>query len=96
MENGYIQNETIPATEVKDVVISKISGKLASADTPVEFTQKSLAYLQTAPTSYDAAITKKEVDSLCNGTPSPLTPAEDIKTAFVITPSTIMPDQRDL
>ncbi len=94
-ENGYIQNEAVTPTEIKDVVISKLSGKLAGAQTPLEFTQKSLAYLQTAPTAVDANATKIDIDTLCNGTPSELTPPQDLTSAYYLRPETIMPDQRD-
>lgn len=95
LENGYIQNETVNSTETKEVVISKLSGKLAWAETPLEFTQKSLAYLQTAPTEYDANASKVEIDMLCNGTPSELTPPQDLSSAYFIRPESIMPDKRD-
>jgi hypothetical protein len=32
---------------------------------------------------------------LCNGTPSELTPPQDLSSAYFIRPETIMPDQRD-
>jgi membrane carboxypeptidase/penicillin-binding protein PbpC len=94
-ESGYIQNEAVTATETKEVVISKLSWKLASAETPLAFTQKSLAYLQTAPTEYDAGASKIDIDMLCNWTPSELTPPQDLSSAYFIRPETIMPDQRD-
>lgn len=95
-DKWYIQNETVPATEVKEVLISKISGKLASADTPLAFTQKSLAYLQTAPTAVDANVSKVDIDKLCVWIPSELTPPEEISSAYYIKPESIMPDQRDI
>jgi len=94
-ENWYIQNEAVSPTEIKDVVISKLSGKLAGAETPLAFTQKSLAYLQTAPTAVDSNASKIEIDTLCNGTPSELTPPQDLTTAYYLRPETIMPDKRD-
>jgi penicillin-binding protein 1A len=96
LENGYIQNETVNPTEIKEVVISKISGKLASADTPLDLTQKTVAYLQTAPTTFDASVTMQDIDMLCMGTPSELTPPQDLSSAYFIIPETIMPDKRDL
>lgn len=68
---------------------------MAGAETPLTFTQKTLAYLQTAPTEYDANASKIEIDMLCNGTPSELTPPQDLSSAYFIRPETIMPDQRD-
>ncbi len=96
LKEWYIQNETVTSNDVKEVVISKISWKLASQNTPTWFTAKSLSYAPTAPTEFDASITSTEVDMLCIGIPTELTPPSDIKTAFVITPETMMPDKRDL
>ncbi len=96
LKEWYIQNETVTSNDVKEVVISKISWKLASQNTPAWFTAKSLSYAPTAPTEFDASITSTEVDMLCIGIPTELTPPSDIKTAFVITPETMMPDKRDL
>lgn len=95
LEKWYIQNETVSPTEIKEVVISKLSWKLAGAQTPLAFTQKSLAYLQTAPVAIDANASKIDIDTLCNGTPSELTPPQDISTARYISPESIMPDKRD-
>lgn len=96
LKEWYIQNETTTSSEVKDVVISKISWKLASQNTPAWFTAKSLAYAFTAPTEFDSSITSTQVDILCNWLPNELTPPDDIKTAFILTPETMMPDKRDL
>jgi hypothetical protein len=82
--------------DVKSVSISKISGKLSNFDTPLAFTQKSLGYIQTLPSEVDDNIKKVDVDTLCNGKPGPLTPPSDISQAYFITPSSIMPDDRDL
>jgi penicillin-binding protein 1A len=96
LKEWYIQNETATSSEVKEVVISKISWKLASQNTPAWFAAKSLSYALTTPTEFDSSVTSTEVDMLCNGTPTELTPPSDIKTAFILTPETMMPDKRDL
>lgn len=95
IDGGYIQNELPSETETKEVTISKLSGKLASAQTPLSFTKRTLAYLQTAPTEYDASSETISIDSACNGIPSEVTPPSDLSTAYYIRPQTIMPDGRD-
>ncbi|NCO97875.1 hypothetical protein GW864_01695 [bacterium] len=44
MKNNYIANETMKSVDTSSVQISKISGKLATADTPSEFVVSSIAY----------------------------------------------------
>lgn len=82
-------------TEVKPVTISKLSGKLTSPTTPGPFSVTSLAYLKTAPTAIDETTQTVQVDTLCTGAVGPLTPAQDMRTAYVIHPESIMPDDRD-
>ncbi len=94
-EKGLIQNETASEREVKSVTISKVSGKLASFDTPLALSQKTLAYTNTVPLQVDENITKIQVDMLCNGLPSELTPPQDLSDAYLIKPETFLPDQRD-
>lgn len=94
-EHGDIQNTSIPQREVSGVSISKISGKLASYETPLAFVKKSLGYIKTLPTQIDENIKKIKVDILCNGKPSELTPPTDIEDAYLIQPESILPDQRD-
>ena len=43
----------------------------------------------------DEHIQKVDIDIICNGKPSELTPSSDLKTAYQITPISLMPDQRD-
>jgi hypothetical protein len=44
IKNNYIANETMKSVDVSSVSISKISGKLSTADTPAEFVVGSMAY----------------------------------------------------
>lgn len=94
-DNGLIQDEVMQRMEVKDATISKLSWKLASYDTPLAFAKKSLWYIKTLPTQVDTSTQTIEVDTLCNKLPGPLTPANDIATAWYINPKTILPDGRD-
>lgn len=67
-----------------------------SAETPTVFAQKTLAYLQTVPTASDTSVKQIQIDALCNGEPSELTPPQDLITAYHITPESPMRDSRDL
>lgn len=95
IDGGYITNELPNEVDVKEVTISKLSGKLANAQTPLEFTKRSLSYLQTAPSAVDDNVTSIEIDKLCNGIPTELTPTTDLSKAWFIKPESILPDQRD-
>jgi len=94
-ENSYIQDERPAQMEVAPVTISNISWKLATENTPLAFTKKSLGYLKTLPTQVDTNVETIKVDSLCGKLPSELTPADDIKNAYFIRPESILPDNRD-
>lgn len=94
-DNWLIQNQTIQEREVKSVSISKLSGKLAWYETPLAFVKKSLGYAQSVPTLVDNNVKKVQMDNLCKGTPSELTPPADIIDAYQISPESIMPDKRD-
>jgi uncharacterized protein YpmS len=63
---------------VKKVTIAKNSGKLASESTPESYKISTLAYINTAPTQYDNGAKEIQIDSLCYGKVSDLTPPEDI------------------
>lgn len=94
-DNAYLQDERPQQMEVKTVTIARTSWKLASFDTPLAFTKKTLGYLQTLPTEVDANIQKIEIDTLCNGATSELTPPSDIKEAYLLTPETVLPYLND-
>ncbi len=94
-EKNLLINEDASQREVKSVSISKISGKLASFDTPLALTTKTMWYTETIPSEVDANIKKIQVDLLCNWLPSELTPPQDITEGFLITPTSFIPDGRD-
>jgi hypothetical protein len=65
LEAGYITNETMQRpSEVKPVTISKITGRLANANTPDEFKVETLAY-NSAKMQEDGAYTQISVDNVC-------------------------------
>lgn len=91
----YIQNESMQETWVKQVSVSKISGKLASVDTPLVFMKQSLWYINSLPTEYDSHISSYEIDTLCDGKPTDLTPEASLGTAWYLRPESIMPNGYD-
>ena len=54
-----------------------------------------MGYFQTLPSQVDTHIAKIQIDVLCDGEVSELTPPPDIKDAYMITPVSFMPDNRD-
>lgn len=95
-ERWYIQWESMEQKETTTVSISKISGKLATLDTPLLFIENALWYIENLPTQEDTSVRKIQIDWLCNWKVSDLTPVNDIKESYLITPETILPDWRDL
>ncbi len=93
--NGYLQQETMQEREVKQANISLISWKLANYNTPLAFMKKSLGYIHSLPTEYDDHISAQQVDTLCYGKPTDLTPKDAIGQAWYIRPETIMSDKYD-
>lgn len=94
-QHGDIQNNIPQQRDVRSVSISTISWKLASAETPLAFTQQSIGYINSLPTQVDNHVTSIDIDMLCRWLPSELTPEEDIQRAFIINPESILPDRRD-
>ncbi len=92
----YLTDETVPETEVKKVTIAKNSGKLASESTPESYKISTLAYINTAPTQFDNGAKEIQVDSLCYGKVSDLTPPEDIIAWYISQITSFMPNNMDL
>ncbi len=93
--NNLISNQLPEQKEVKSVTISKISGKLVNADSPLAFAVTSLGYINTLPTAADTSLEVTKVDALCNGKVWSLTPEWDVKDAYIIKPESMLPDKRD-
>jgi penicillin-binding protein 1A len=93
--NGLIVNQLPEQKDVASVSISKISGKLATEETPLPFVVTTLWYTPTLPTTKDTSIEKIRIDKMCNWLPTALTPDSDIREAYIITPESPMPDKRD-
>lgn len=92
----YLTDEVVPETEVKQVTIAKNSGKLASDSTPEWYRVSTLAYINTAPSTYDSGVKEIKVDSLCYGKVSDLTPPEDIVQWYISQVSSFIPNNMDL
>lgn len=94
--NNYLTDEDMTPVEVKNITISKYSGKLASEQTPAAFRVNTIWYINNLPTDYDGWVRKVELDWLCMGKVSELTPASDIVTVYITEPQTFMPNKLDL
>gem|GEM_PF-3675774 len=61
--------------------------------------KKSLGYIHSLPTEYDNHVTQLQIDTLCYGKPTELTPEDSLGVAWYIRPESIMPsnyDQEDI
>lgn len=96
LKANLIQSENVSPIEVKDVAISKISGRLASESTPEELRTSSIAYINTVPAAVDTTTSPIQIDKACMGKVSDVTPREDIINGYLIRPSTFMPNNMDL
>lgn len=96
VKNNYVENTDMPKVETTKVSISKLSGKLASENTPEEFKISTLAYINNPPKDYDEWAEVVEYDDLCNKRVSSYTPIDNIKKWYIINPTTFMPDKMDL
>ncbi|MCK9467474.1 MAG: penicillin-binding protein [Candidatus Absconditabacterales bacterium] len=96
LANNYISNQGMSATEIAEVAISKISGKLATDSTPADFVVKSMTYINSQPNQADDLMTPLEFDSSCGGLSSPYTPASELVNGFIVSPTTFMPNGMDL
>lgn len=94
--SGYLRDEDMKPVEVKQLTVAKNSGKLAAESTPAAMRVATWAYINNLPTELDAGSRKVELDKLCMGKVSDLTPASDIVTVYINEPQTFMPDKRDL
>ena len=92
----YLTDEVIPETEVKQVTIAKNSGKLATETTPESNKVRTLAYINTAPNQFDEWAKEIQIDNLCYGKVSDLTPPEDIIVWYIAKMVSFMPNNMDL
>lgn len=95
-EQWLLSLEEMEEKEVKKVTISKLSWKLATADTPLWLAITSLWYIKNLPNEYDEDAKKVIVDQLCNWKANELTPPSEAVEWYIIRPSTIMPLKQDL
>lgn len=92
----YIKNEEMTKVEVAWATISKISGKLAWADTPADLTVSTIWYIKNMPSTIDDWSVAIQYDSSCNGKISPYTPTDQAQNWYIIVPYTFMPNKMDL
>lgn len=57
--------------------------------------KESLGFIHSLPTEYDNQVNTYQIDTLCFGKPSDLTPDTDLATARYIRPQTMMPGNFD-
>lgn len=86
LKNGDIVSENMKdVPNISSVTISKISGKLANANTPEWFAVKTYAY--NVPNAADTPMVPYKFDILCWGKVSQYTPDQDVKNGYIIAAS---------
>lgn len=90
-----LTDKDITPIEVEKISISKLSGKSPSNKTPTWQILTTLGYEKNLPGSGDEIATVVQLDALCNGKISSLTPATDIITSYIIAPQSFMPGKQD-
>jgi Penicillin binding protein transpeptidase domain len=96
LKEKKIQSEEVSQVEVKNVAISKMSGKLPSDITPEGFIVSSLWYINTLPTGVDDAFSPIQVDKVCMGKVTESTPRYDILNTYIVRPLSFMPNGMDI
>jgi membrane peptidoglycan carboxypeptidase len=79
LDENYLTNKEMTNVDTATLTISKLTGKLSVADTPVELQVSTMGYAQSLPTTSEGLITPVEYDASCLGLASPLTPTAELK-----------------
>ncbi|UFX83073.1 transglycosylase domain-containing protein [Candidatus Absconditicoccus praedator] len=95
LEEEKISDEDFQEAGSRSTSISKITGKKASSDTPTTLISNTRGNIRNMPEEEDTSIQSIQVDGLCNGQIHEYTPESDIETAYIISPESVLPNQRD-
>lgn len=93
---GKIVTEDVSPVEVKDVTISRLSGRLASNNTPAGYRVSTMGYINTLPTEADSMFSPIQIDKACMGKITEMTPRYDILDTYIVKPVSFMPNDMDL
>ncbi len=96
LKNNYITNSVIPSVDTASTTISKLSGKIANANTPAEFAVSTLYYTKWVPLLADDWLKAIDYDASCNWAANEFTAPNNLKKGYVITPSSFMPNKMDV
>lgn len=96
LKNNYITNDVIAPVDVANVTISKLSGKIANANTPAEFAVNTMYYSKWVPLGADEWLKAIEYDASCNGLSNEFTAPNNLKKWYVINPTSFMPNKMDI
>ena len=79
IKNNYLSNENMKSVDTTNVQISKISGKLATQNTPSELVVDTIMRSKGMGLQEDAGAGSMQYDAACGGLPSSLTPPQEFK-----------------
>lgn len=95
LEEEKISDEDFQEAGSRSTSISKITWKKASSDTPTTLISNTRWNIRNMPEEEDTSIQSIQVDWLCNWQIHEYTPESDIETAYIISPESVLPNQRD-
>lgn len=96
LKNNYITNSVITPVDTANITISKLSGKIANANTPAEFAVNTMYYTKWVPLGADDWARAIEYDASCNGLANEFTAPSNLKKWYVINPTSFMPNKMDI
>lgn len=97
LDTNYISNSEMPNIGTANVTISRVTGRLAAENAPMEMSVSSIGYISSVPSTADETVAEVEYDAQCLGIASPMTPSSDLRRGYVVQNFTsFMPSQADL
>jgi len=96
LKNNYITNDVIAPVDVANITISKLSWKIANANTPAELAVNTMYYTKWAPLLADDGAKAIDYDGACNGAVNQLTIPSNVRKWYLVTPSSFMPNKMDV
>jgi hypothetical protein len=91
LKKGYIRSEEMEPSPVSRLTISKITGRLPAVNTPEDFLVSTLAFSKNIPTDMPDTYKEFFVDTTCGALASPLTPEDQKRFGYSMTPLSITP-----
>ena len=79
LDANYLSNREMPNLETETLMISRITGRLATDSVPSALTVSTMGYIHAIPSTIEDLITEIEYDAQCLGIASPMTPSNEVR-----------------